>query len=201
MASVLNRTTRQFITSANTPEYPVGQWIIEPNLSAVTGFGSQYWIITGDVVTLMTQGQRDAVDATVLGTRRDDAVAKIDQVEEILRAVVLIILDEINELRSQVIHPITSITRSGTVGTVVTPVAHGLATNDQVTIGGADVTTYRGLFTVTVTNSTTFTVPGLTGSPVSPAAGTLYYFQGIPSATAPRTIAQLRTAIRNRLGS
>ena len=63
MANVLNRTTKQYIASANTPDYPVADWIHDPELSAVIGWDSKYWIITGDVVTLMDQTQRDTVDA------------------------------------------------------------------------------------------------------------------------------------------
>ncbi|MDH3450925.1 MAG: hypothetical protein OEN20_00790 [Gammaproteobacteria bacterium] len=63
MAAVLNRTTRQYIQFANTPDYPTVDWIINPDLSAVVGFDSKYWIITGDIVTLMDQASRDAVDA------------------------------------------------------------------------------------------------------------------------------------------
>lgn len=36
MADVLNRITREFIQSANTPDYPVADWIHNPDLSAVT---------------------------------------------------------------------------------------------------------------------------------------------------------------------
>jgi hypothetical protein len=63
MSDVVHRTTKQYLKSANTPDYPVETWIINPDLSAVEGFPSKYWIITGDVVTLMSQAERDAVDA------------------------------------------------------------------------------------------------------------------------------------------
>jgi hypothetical protein len=62
MANVLNRTTKQFLTSQNTPDFDPAQWIISPDLSAVAAFPSQYWTITGDVVTLMNVAQRNAVD-------------------------------------------------------------------------------------------------------------------------------------------
>jgi hypothetical protein len=96
MSTVLNRTTRQLIVSANTPDYPLAQWIIEPNLSAVVGFGSKYWVITGDAVTLMSQAQRDAVDAADLAAARDAVVSALDAAEVIDRAVLLVILDELN---------------------------------------------------------------------------------------------------------
>lgn len=62
MSNVVNRVTKQYLTSVNTPDFPSSQWIVNPDLSAVGGFPSRYWILTGDVVTLMSQAQRDAVD-------------------------------------------------------------------------------------------------------------------------------------------
>ena len=96
MASALNRTTKQYLTSVNTPDYPVADWIIDPDLSAVVGFPSIYWVITGDVVTLMTQVERDAVDATILEASRDALISEIDNVEDILRAFANVLLDELN---------------------------------------------------------------------------------------------------------
>jgi len=100
MASVLNRTTRQYLQSVNTPDYPTLDWIIEPDLSAVVGFAAKYWIITGDVVTLMDQAARDAVDAAELEASRDSTTNGLDQVESLDRAFALVILDEINTLRA-----------------------------------------------------------------------------------------------------
>jgi hypothetical protein len=62
VASVLNRTTKEFRPRANTPDFPSAQWIINPDLSAVAGFPAKYWKITGDVVSLMTPAERDAQD-------------------------------------------------------------------------------------------------------------------------------------------
>lgn len=82
MAAVLNRTTKQFIPSANTPDFPVIDWIINPDLSAVGGFPSRYWIITGDIVTLMTPAQRAVVDLAISDaetlSNRAAAVAAVD---------------------------------------------------------------------------------------------------------------------------
>ena len=96
MANVLNRATREYLHSVNEPDYPVQDWIISPDLTAVIGFGSKYWIITGDSVSLMDAGQRDAVDAAELQAQRDSAAGELDQVENILRAFMLIVLDEFN---------------------------------------------------------------------------------------------------------
>lgn len=96
MASVLHRTTKQYIPSANTPDYPVEQWIHNPDLTAVQGYPSQYWIITGDTVTLMSQAERDAVDAATLNASRDSTAAVLEQPEAYPRGYALVALDELN---------------------------------------------------------------------------------------------------------
>lgn len=63
MSNVLNRTTLQYLQSVNTPDYPIGDWVINPDLSGVVGVPQKYWKLTGDVVSEMTQPEKDAVDA------------------------------------------------------------------------------------------------------------------------------------------
>jgi len=100
MANVLNRSTKQFITSANTPDYPVGEWIINPDMSAVVGEPSKYWIITGDNVTLMDQAARDAVDAAEETAQLDSIADELDQTRTIMRAFAEVVLDQVNDLRA-----------------------------------------------------------------------------------------------------
>jgi hypothetical protein len=45
MSSVLHKTTKQLIPSVNTPDYMDGNWIINPDLSAVVGIPTKYWAI------------------------------------------------------------------------------------------------------------------------------------------------------------
>jgi len=66
MANVLNRTSKQYLKSVNTPDFPVSDWIVDPDLSAVNSFPNKYWVISGDVVSLMDQAARSAVDAAEL---------------------------------------------------------------------------------------------------------------------------------------
>jgi len=63
MANVINRTTRQLIYSANTPDYNESGWIINPDLTAVAGVPGKYWKISGESVTEMSQSEKDVVDA------------------------------------------------------------------------------------------------------------------------------------------
>ena len=103
MPNYLHRTTKQYLVSVSPISLlePEANYIIDPDLSAVVSFGSQYWIITGDVVTLMILAERDVVDADALTASRDSVMAQLDGVEDILRALAMVMLEEINELRDQ----------------------------------------------------------------------------------------------------
>ncbi len=71
MAAVLNRTTKEYRPSANTPDFPVAEWIINPDLTAVAGQPIKYWIITGDVVTLASPAQQAVIDTAIATQRRN----------------------------------------------------------------------------------------------------------------------------------
>ena len=66
MSNVLNRTTKDYLESVNTPDYPIADWIISPDLSDVAGVPSRYWKIVGDTVSEMNQSEKDAVDAALV---------------------------------------------------------------------------------------------------------------------------------------
>lgn len=83
--------------SVNTPDYSVIDWIIEPDLSAVVGFDSKYWVITGDTVALMDQAARDAVDAAELSALLDDLSNQIDEPLSYHKAFAEILIDEFND--------------------------------------------------------------------------------------------------------
>jgi len=76
-------------------------WIWNPNLSAVTGQPSKYWTITGDVVSLMSQAERDAVDASAETAQRDERILReIDSLESTMRQLVKLMVSELNILRA-----------------------------------------------------------------------------------------------------
>jgi hypothetical protein len=123
VATVLNRTTKQFISSANTVEHPVQDWIIEPDMSAVVGFPSLYWVITGDNVTLMNEGERAAVDAALLTDQRDDTANRMDNIEDVIRALALTILDELNLHATRQVQLLNAIDNNTTLANIRTAVA------------------------------------------------------------------------------
>ena len=115
----LNRTTNQFLIEISsggmTARFPgllfddgAGQpinnadWIHAPDLDAVTGFpDTKYWIVTGDVVSLMSQAARDALDAAADTVQLDSIADELTQTRTFIRAFAEVVLDEINNLRSQ----------------------------------------------------------------------------------------------------
>jgi len=104
VASVLNRTTKEFRASANTPDFPVADWIINPDLAAVAGQPIKYWIITGDVVSLASAGEQATIDAAEAAAteaaEKDAAKTQVD-VERVVRALVEMLPGEFNILRTE----------------------------------------------------------------------------------------------------
>lgn len=106
MASVLNRTTKEFLRSVNTPEYDVAEWIINPDLSALAGVPIKYWKISGDAVTEMTQAEKDAVDAAEQSARvaaiKAALKARFDEESDNTKALGLLMLELYQLIRSEI---------------------------------------------------------------------------------------------------
>lgn len=114
MANVLHRTTgstfpyrKDYRTSVNEPDFPTSDWIWDPDLSAVAGFDSIYWDISGDTVSLANAGTRNARDAEIAAAAeqadKDQQKLRLDDIEgeRVLRGLVKVLIDEINILRQQ----------------------------------------------------------------------------------------------------
>lgn len=97
----------EYRQSVNTPDYEnQPNILINPNLSAVAGQPLRYWKHVAGAVQLMTQGERDAVDAAI--TAAALAAAKLAAKRIIdglpgyqLRGLAKIMIDEINTLRQR----------------------------------------------------------------------------------------------------
>lgn len=99
MGRWVHRTSKQLLDSVSPASLPEPQvnYISEPDLSAVAGFPEKYWIITGDVISLMSQAERDAVDAALEGAQLDSIADELTN----MRAFAEVVLDEINDLRGE----------------------------------------------------------------------------------------------------
>lgn len=104
MANVLNRTTKEYLRSVNTPEYDVADWIINPDVSALAGVPTKYWVITGDTVAEMSQAEKDAVDAAELADKEAQLKAylkaRFDEESDNTKALGLLLLDLYNLIKA-----------------------------------------------------------------------------------------------------
>ena len=67
MATVLNRTTFELRKSVNTPDFPVAEWVINPDLTAVLALPVRYWKIQpDDTVVARTAAERAVADTKAL---------------------------------------------------------------------------------------------------------------------------------------
>ena len=98
MPNYVHRTTKQYLQSwsPNDLPEPLANYIENPDLSNVVGVPSLYWVITGDVITEMSQAEKDAVDDALLQAGRDDTANRAAEPEDIIRALALTLLDELN---------------------------------------------------------------------------------------------------------
>ncbi len=117
MSDVLHKTRDpvDFRKSVHTPDFPTVDWFINPNISAVLTVPTKHWSrpLT-DPVTEMTVAEKaaaDAAEAAALVARdrtlaKDLITADLQSNQRILRAIVRLIVDEINILRG--IHGLSS---------------------------------------------------------------------------------------------
>jgi len=75
MAAVLNRTTLEYHTSVNTPDYPISDWIHNPVMSAVAGIPTKRWVVESEIVRAMTDAENDVAN---LAAEKKDKTAAID---------------------------------------------------------------------------------------------------------------------------
>ena len=126
MGDFLHRTTRQLYisTSPNQLAEVVGNYIEDPDLVAVEGVPSKYWIITGDIVTEMTQVEKDAIDSAELeGSRDSNIQAQIDDLESVFRQFVIMTTSEINILRGWIVDYKVEVAAASNLGNLQARVA------------------------------------------------------------------------------
>lgn len=100
MADVINTTELETRSSVNEglPPYNVAPWVVitrtQYDLWSAIPQRYRKWVV--DHVEEMTQPEKDAIDLAEMQAARDLIVQQIDHVEDVLRAVVLMVVDELN---------------------------------------------------------------------------------------------------------
>lgn len=84
MANVVNRTAVPVVVlySVNTPDYPVSEWIINPDLTALASVPQKYWKVSGDLVIEMTPAEKAVVDAAELAAYKTKTVTDVCNARE-----------------------------------------------------------------------------------------------------------------------
>ncbi len=79
MSNVLDRRTLEYLISVHTPDYSEQEYVINPDMSAVIKTPSRYWKLRGDVVSVMTQTEKDAKDANMPQPGKSDEDLVLDR--------------------------------------------------------------------------------------------------------------------------
>jgi hypothetical protein len=115
MANALHRTTLRYVQSIDMSELPgdLADWIRNPDMSQVEGTNPRHWKLVGDRPELMTAEEIADRDNNEILSAKDDAKRSAKRVFDdsspdsqsistVCRAVALVMMDEINDLRSEI---------------------------------------------------------------------------------------------------
>lgn len=95
MSDFVNPSTLDLIASVNDMPSP---WVVctRADLTTWQAIARQYRKWVTDHVEEMTAGEKTGVDAAALTAQRDAIAAQLDAAEDVLRAFMLTVLDELN---------------------------------------------------------------------------------------------------------
>lgn len=84
MANVVNRTAVPVVVlySVNTPDYPVSEWIINPDLTILETVPLKYIKVVGDLLVEMTAAEKAVVDAAELVAYKAQKVIEVCNARE-----------------------------------------------------------------------------------------------------------------------
>jgi len=154
----LNRETLEARRSVARVEHPDPPWLEvargSANETLLLSVPRKYLKLTGDVLSELTQPEKDVVDVAELEAQRDAAAEQLTLTEDILRAFMLLVLEEFNLLRSPAY--------GGLYADSLAPV--------QV-IPNATITALDALIGASAMSSEGMTVDTVNGRLVLPAAG------------------------------
>lgn len=121
MADFVNTATLAVELSVN--DKPAG-WVAltRAEAEAALAIPGAYRKWTGSAVAEMTAPEKAAADAAALAARRTATAAELDRVEGVLRATVLLLLDELNSHAAKINAILTAIDGAATLAALKTAV-------------------------------------------------------------------------------
>lgn len=134
-----NAVKKYLVSDPNDPTYPVGAnegALKDPSLSNVSGQPLRYWKVINNALNLMTQAERDAVDAAIaaasLSAAKLSAKSIIDGLSGYqLRGLAKIMIDEINALRQRDVDRSADVAAATSLADLKTRWAARSALNDR----------------------------------------------------------------------
>lgn len=102
MADVLHRTTLEFLVSVSTDRFPEPTYMVVPNPSAnrtiIDTVEQKYWVLEVNTLREMNAAEKLVVDTANTDAQRDAEIGgTVDELESVIRALMLIIMDELND--------------------------------------------------------------------------------------------------------
>lgn len=100
MSNVINRSNKKYLKSVHTPDYSISEWIHNPS---VPNCSEKYWKILGDLVVEMNSSEKITVDNNIIADIANKISDKKDitKCDKLLKSFALVMIDEINSLRSK----------------------------------------------------------------------------------------------------
>lgn len=124
MASLLNTSTLEILRSADETKLSSPWTVIsEQNAATWQAIPPQYRKLVGEAIEEMTQAEKDAVNAARLQAARDAEAAQLQSQEDILRAFMLVVLDDRNLLAARLSSLLDAIDGASSLATLKTAVA------------------------------------------------------------------------------
>jgi hypothetical protein len=81
MANVLNRTTKEYLLSVNTPDYPETEWLINPAIPEGVDINSRNtFTVSGDAIVANSKLEKDVLDAADEAVRTTRVHAVYDEI-------------------------------------------------------------------------------------------------------------------------
>ena len=124
MPDYYNDATLSLLRSASETALPPGDWtqITRAAHDAASAIPSHYRKLVAGVITEMDVAEKAAVDAAMLTATRDDVAARLDDVEDVVRAFARAVLDETNLHAARITAILDAIDGAASLGEVKTAV-------------------------------------------------------------------------------